>query len=314
MEADKGFIKISRKLFDNWIWKTARAFSECEAWIDLIQSARFEASPRTESIGGYQVTWGRGQYPASRRFLAKRWGRSEQWVKTLLGKLKRHGMIEVENTQGISVIRIIRYNEYNGTGNPQSNPQSNPHGNPLNQQEINELMDFLSHMATHIATHSATHSGKNHPTAHPNTKKEKNNIDFSNEKSLSLPTREGDSDRNFIRFTDWLKRRCPYIAENLTLPAEKEFKKLKEDYGTQAMMDVCEQIENRVDMRKRYSNLYRTMLNWLKRDIYSKNSGTYGTVNSTDYQHARKQRISDAEDIINRLAAQEGNDDIPIRG
>ena len=87
--SDKGFIKLSRKLFDNKIWQAARAFNECEAWIDLIQSARFEASSITSRIGCYEVTWGRGQYPASNRFLAKKWGRSEQWVKSLLGKLKR---------------------------------------------------------------------------------------------------------------------------------------------------------------------------------------------------------------------------------
>lgn len=68
---DKGFIKLSRTFFDNKIWQAARAFSECEAWIDLIQSARFEASPTTSRIGCYEVTWERGQYPASNRFLAK---------------------------------------------------------------------------------------------------------------------------------------------------------------------------------------------------------------------------------------------------
>ena len=86
---NEGYIKLSRKFFDNKIWQAARAFSECEAWIDLIQSARFEASPTTSRIGCYEVTWERGQYPASNRFLAKKWGRSEQWVKSFLGKLKR---------------------------------------------------------------------------------------------------------------------------------------------------------------------------------------------------------------------------------
>ena len=32
---DKGFIKLPRSFFDNKIWQAARAFSECEAWIDL---------------------------------------------------------------------------------------------------------------------------------------------------------------------------------------------------------------------------------------------------------------------------------------
>ena len=67
----EGYIKLSRKFFSNDMWNEARTFSSCEAWLDLIQSARFEASSITSRIGCYEVTWGRGQYPASNRFLAK---------------------------------------------------------------------------------------------------------------------------------------------------------------------------------------------------------------------------------------------------
>lgn len=48
----EGYIKLSRKFFSNDMWNEARTFSSCEAWLDLIQSARFEATPRMESIGG----------------------------------------------------------------------------------------------------------------------------------------------------------------------------------------------------------------------------------------------------------------------
>ena len=60
-DMDKGFIMLSRKLFSHRIWKASRTFSECEAWIDLIQSARFEATQLTASIGGREITYGRGQ-------------------------------------------------------------------------------------------------------------------------------------------------------------------------------------------------------------------------------------------------------------
>ena len=63
-----GFIKLSRKFFSNELWNEARTFSGCEAWLDLIQSARFEATPRKVSIGGREVVCNRGQYPASIRF------------------------------------------------------------------------------------------------------------------------------------------------------------------------------------------------------------------------------------------------------
>lgn len=78
----------------------------------------------TSRIGCYEVTWGRGQYPASNRFLAKKWGRSEQWVKSLLGKLKREKMITTDNSQGVNVITLINFEKYNGevVDNPPSNP------------------------------------------------------------------------------------------------------------------------------------------------------------------------------------------------
>ena len=165
---DKGFIKLSRTFFDNKIWQAARAFSECEAWIDLIQSARFEASPTTSRIGCYEVTWERGQYPASNRFLAKKWGRSEQWVKSFLGKLKREKMITTDNGQGVNVITLVNFEKYNGE--VMENPLNNSLCNPPN-----ELMNSnLQKIVTHLVTQQVTHLLKEQPTSNPNNKKEEN--------------------------------------------------------------------------------------------------------------------------------------------
>lgn len=110
---EKGFIRLSRSFFNNKIWKSAREYSLCEAWLDLIQSAQFESETATTSIGGHEVTSKRGQYPASVRFLAKRWGRTEKWVRVNLKKLEDEGMIEVDVSQGISVITLVNYDKYN---------------------------------------------------------------------------------------------------------------------------------------------------------------------------------------------------------
>lgn len=148
---EKGFIKLSRSFFDNKIWQAARAFSECEAWLDLIQSARFEASPTTSRIGCYEVTWERGQYPASNRFLAKKWGRSEQWVKSFLGKLKREHMIVTDNSQGVNVITLVNYSKYNGDMED-NNPPNNSPNNPLKDMDYNELQELVTHLVTHLIT------------------------------------------------------------------------------------------------------------------------------------------------------------------
>ncbi len=125
---EKGFIRLSRSFFSNNLWQATRAFSGCEAWLDLIQSARFEASQAvTSSIGGCEVTCGRGQYPASVRFLAKKWGRTEKWVRFLLARLKREGMITIDNSQGISVITLVNYDRFNPI---QDNTEENALGTP----------------------------------------------------------------------------------------------------------------------------------------------------------------------------------------
>ncbi len=66
-------------------------------------------------------------------------------------------------------------------------------------------------------------------------------------------------------FDEWLKSNCPYIFAHYNLPTDAELTKLKTAYGSEAIADTCCQIENRKDLRKNYTNLYRTLLNWLKR-------------------------------------------------
>lgn len=112
---DEGFLRLSRRFFSNEMWKVARKFSECEAWLDLIQSARFEATDKaySELIGGREISYTRGQYPASVSFLMKRWQWSEKKVRYFLAKLKERGMITTCNKQGMTVITLCNYDEYN---------------------------------------------------------------------------------------------------------------------------------------------------------------------------------------------------------
>lgn len=167
---EKGFIKLSRSFFDNKIWQTARAFSECEAWLDLIQSARFEASPTTSRIGSYEVTWGRGQYPASIRFLSKKWGRSERWVRSLLGRLKREKMITVDNTKGISVITLVNFDKYNG------DTLSDTPSDTLNRLNNKRLSALVTNIVTQQVTQILENEGKMRHTLDTNKKKEEEYI------------------------------------------------------------------------------------------------------------------------------------------
>lgn len=66
------------------------------------------------------------------------------------------------------------------------------------------------------------------------------------------------------KFDEWIKRNAPYVYANLSPLTEKEFESLKEKYTSKQIADTIEQIENRKDLRKKYTCLYRTLLNWLK--------------------------------------------------
>lgn len=139
---------LSRKFFSNKIWKAARTFSECEAWLDLIQSARFEATVTIERIGGREIKYGRGQYPASIRFLAKKWSWSEKAVRSFLSKLVKEGMIATDNSQGMSVITLRKYDEYNSSGTAKGTTEGTD-----TQVEIKRLTEVVAQLAAQMGAH-----------------------------------------------------------------------------------------------------------------------------------------------------------------
>lgn len=176
----EGYIKLSRKFFSNDMWNEARTFSSCEAWLDLIQSARFEATPRMESIGGREVSYTRGQYPASIRFLSKRWHWTERRVRTFLAFLKRENMITLSQDQGMSIITLVKYNDYNGNPTDTASDTSKDTISGTNIiQEINDLRSQVKQLMTQVSTQRVTQPQKEDEKRHTgDTKqiKEKNII------------------------------------------------------------------------------------------------------------------------------------------
>ena len=169
----EGYIKLSRKFFSNDMWNEARTFSSCEAWLDLIQSARFEATPRMESIGGREVSYTRGQYPASIRFLSKRWHWTERRVRTFLAYLKRENMITLSQDQGMNIITLVKYNEYNG--NPTDTPSDTAADTSSDTsivQEINELRLQVTQLLTQVATQQVTQQPKEKEKRHTSDTKQ----------------------------------------------------------------------------------------------------------------------------------------------
>lgn len=175
----EGYIKLSRKFFSNDMWNEARTFSSCEAWLDLIQSARFEATPRMESIGGREVSYTRGQYPASIRFLSKRWHWTERRVRTFLSFLKRENMITLSQDQGMNIITLVKYNDYNGNAiDTAIDTGSDTISDTDIIQKINDLQAQVTQLMTRLATQPVTHPQKETEKRHTGDTKQikENNI------------------------------------------------------------------------------------------------------------------------------------------
>ena len=274
---ETGFIRLSRKFFDNEIWQAARAFSEAEAWIDLIQSARFD-STRTEcSIGAYRPNIGRGQYPASNRFLAKKWGRSEGWVKHFLAKLKKHGMITVDNTQGINVITLTKYDQYN----PPSDPPNDPLRDPLNALSDSDLQRLATHLLAHLTTHPVTNPTEQRPTYDPNNKKEeKLTTSVVSKKKSPASDRDAAKAATLHRKEEFYRSLIPFVGQY-----SKEMVREFFDYWSEL---------NRTQTKMRYEQektweLGKRLATWARRENNFKNSNSNSNSNGqnrkTDTKH-----------------------------
>ena len=162
-----GYVVIYREYFQSKKWQAARAFSEAEAWLDIIQSARFEATETTTRIGCSEVTWTRGQLPASNRYLSKRWGHSETWVKSVLCRLRRDRRITTDVSQGLTVITVVGYDRYSPRAGDWSAVRDYAGGHatpPGKEKEEDER----------ARRYSVKNIDKNSPTSVPNTNEGRN--------------------------------------------------------------------------------------------------------------------------------------------
>lgn len=253
---EKGYIKLSRKFFSHRMWEAARTFSECEAWLDLIQSARFDATPLKESIGGREIKYGRGQFPASIRFLAKRWNWGEQKVKSFISKLKKEKMITTDTKQGLNIITLCKYDEYNA---------NNTVNNSTNNTDINLIINELKEQITQLSTQLITQP---QPSCNPNYKKEEEYKEISNTPNGVSDTKKKSAYESYI---DWQKENCLLVSQMDKQISEKELDKMMDKYTAEQIKHVIQNMENskgnnNKPIHKRYISVYQTFLNWAKKE------------------------------------------------
>lgn len=133
------FIKIDRNFFEGKYWKQKRVFSQAEAWIDLVRTARFEIEPETRILSsGRYITIKRGEIHASIRFLAERWSWGTDKVKRFLDAAISEQAIERRTEQGESIITLLNYGIYNPTDDESQTPNRTPIDTPTKHPSIHQ--------------------------------------------------------------------------------------------------------------------------------------------------------------------------------
>lgn len=153
-----GYIKLYRSIQDHWLFKEKRKFSKLEAWIDLLMLANHKDSKVV--IGNEVIEVKRGQRITSIRQLCQRWGWSNTKVKQYLNLLETEGMAITESDTKKTLITIVNYDFYQGTGDAKTTENRHENDTKQTQKHTNkndkndkynipivEIVDYLNQKA-----------------------------------------------------------------------------------------------------------------------------------------------------------------------
>lgn len=108
--SEKGWIKLHRKILDNYLWNK-KPFSEGQAWIDLLLIANHEDNKVLQN--GTIKTFKKGTVNRSILSLSERWGWDRRKTTRFLRVLERDGMLSMNSTTHGTTITLINYSVYN---------------------------------------------------------------------------------------------------------------------------------------------------------------------------------------------------------
>lgn len=118
---DKGWIKLHRKITNNFLWTSREAFDRRSAWIDLLLMANHES--RTLILrNGVEITIEAGQMFTSYDSLADRWHWSRNRVRRYLDQLSAHQMVTRTGTPSGTLITVNSWALYQFGGTPTNKP------------------------------------------------------------------------------------------------------------------------------------------------------------------------------------------------
>lgn len=102
-----GWIKLHRKILDNWIWNDPE---KLRAWIDILLMVNHE--DKQIPFDGHIVTIHKGQRLTSLLKLSERWGWSRNRVDRFLRLLEEAKMVTADRTPNGTVLTVINWALY----------------------------------------------------------------------------------------------------------------------------------------------------------------------------------------------------------
>lgn len=145
--AEKGFILLHRKFWDNPVFDDGERFTRGYAWIWLLTHVYYKET--SVMIKGTLYKLQRGQMMASIRYLSKTWRWNARTVMRYLDMLVNEKMITLTVTSCATLITVCNYHkyqvfspsdsvEYNGECNAEYNSECNSECNNLKESKKND--------------------------------------------------------------------------------------------------------------------------------------------------------------------------------
>ncbi len=188
----EGWIKLHRKIQDNWLWQEKRKFSKFEAWVSLLLKANHKENKIL--VGNEIITIQAGSFMASEVNLSKEWAWSRNTVRKFLLLLKKEKMLTQTCTTKYTIISIENWALYQ-----------------FNEQQVEQQIEQQIEQQVNIKLNT-NKNVKNDK----NVKNGRNNISASEETS-SADTAKANSKHKYGEYGNVLLK-------------DEELQKLKEEY------------------------------------------------------------------------------------
>jgi len=229
----EGWIKIHRQIQKHWIWNNAEYL---KAWIAILMSVNHDS--KKVLIHGELFDCDRGQSLMSLQNWVKVFGKN--WtirkVRTFFTLLENDAMICTKGMRKTTCLTVCNYDSYQ------------------EQRQANDTQ-----------TTSRRQANDKQTTTNKNDKNYKNEKNYK-EEDIIISDEIKKLKEDFERFNNWLDSKTKFVRKIKTQMTEEQFMKLKKTYNSTQIMNTILNLENYKDAPKKYTSVYLTVNNWLKRD------------------------------------------------